>query len=531
MKKNKKKNKIARRIVLSTLTFSSLLGVGLSLSSISGFDLKEENLVNNQEVNEVSESANNIDTKSQKTALIRKPGVNFSDYYPFEIPFPPINTKVPQKHPFWDFFSINGTVNPETDSTVTFMITNVIYTNKGDNTSSGILSITAEISRWSDEAGVPQDGKINLTSRTTNMRSVTGSTNIVLNPTLKPITDVEYASDIVDLYVPNKTPLSFIVPINHIENAAGGTGFNSTIELNSSRPPVFDNTSGTLTVSATIKNYIDSRNNFVPASSGSFNHTIDVPGFKRIYGPTGFSTTSLASSTTPSVLLRNANADGLLSDELIKQFFGELKYPLTIKSSAPGNPLINSTELVPNKFFIKEANDKDGTVTVEITVKGGYYGYDNNGNLVPIRPNTSEQEQTFSFVVAGFSKFIEQADNTLIIVSAAIGGGVGFIALVVGLIFFIRFQKKKTEEIRKKKSMDDKLHSMSSKPKKGPEIANASMGPGPGGIAPGRPGAPGGPQAPGKYVPPTISVPKSNAPVVKRPSGPTATPPTPPTKK
>ena len=135
-----------------------------------------------------------------------------------------------------------------------------------------------------------------------------------------------------------------------------------------------------------------------------------------------------------------------------------------------------------------------------------------------MRPETPAAEQKFSFIVDGFSKFVDTSGDNLTLVIAGIGGGVAFIAIVIALIFFIRFQKKKNEQVRKKKSMEDKLYTMSNTPKKGPGIAN-SAGIAPGGTAPGR--APGGPQAPGKYVPPTISVPKSNAPVVKRPSAPT----------
>ncbi|MGL5640560.1 MAG: hypothetical protein ACRDCD_02840 [Mycoplasmoidaceae bacterium] len=520
MIKNKKKNKIARRILLSTLTFSSLIGVGLSLSSMNGFNSKEENLIDNQKNNEIIENNNNLISTRVETNLIQSPGVNFGDYYPFEIPIPAINTNVLDSHEFWNFFDIAGSVQPNKDG-VTFRVTSVSLTNNGSNERSGVITIQAIISKWTDGTTISNSNKP-LTLVVNNLRSVSGPTNIVANPNQKPLDNVEYASDIIE----QDRAIGFLVPRNHIVNAKNSI-FDSRFQLSTTKTPSFDNISGNLTIPATIGNYIDSSFRFVPESSGLFTRDVVIDGFKKIPGETKFvAKQPLASSTTPSVLLRSADSNGVLSERLIEQYFGEIVHPLTIKNNVGGS-LDPQTKVAPNGFVIEEAIDEEGAIRVRLSVTGGYYGFDSQNRLIPIRPNPDGSEQKFTITIGGFSKFIEPVDNTMTIVIASIGGGVGLIAVIIALIFIIRFQKKKSEEIKKKKMMDDKLHSMSSKPKKGPEIANASgMTPG-GGMAPGRPGAPGGPQAPGKYVPPTISVPKSNAPVVKRPSGPT----TPPVKK
>ncbi|MGL5246459.1 MAG: lipoprotein 17-related variable surface protein [Mycoplasmoidaceae bacterium] len=522
MIKNKNKNKTSRRIVLSTLAFSSLVGVGLSLGYMNGFNLQEENLVNNQEINKKIESVDNTNPRSLETALIKNPLATFENYYPFEIPIPALNTNVSANDPFWDFFAINGTIKPNVDS-VTFKIESVnLFNSPLQGGTPGSIIVNAEISRWVNDGGIIVTTPRKLRIQVNNLKFVEGPTTIIANPTVKPITNVQYASDFSN---PGDA-LTFLSPKNNITNSFD-PNFASKFESSRSQPPTFDNSSGLLNVTGVIRNYINSNGTYIPTSSGNFfSDTISIRGFKPIPGPTKFeSKQPLASSTTPSVLLRNADSSGVLSQNLQDQFFESLSNPLTFKDNT-SDALIPSTVLIPNGFVIKDANDTEGTIKVELTVKGGYYGFDDQNRLIPVRPTVGDEPQKFTFTVGGFNKFVEKVDNTMTIVIAGIGGGVAFIAVIIALVFLVRFQKKKSEQIKKKKSMDDKLYAMSSKPKKGPEIANATAGIAPGGMAPGRPG---GPQAPGKYVPPTISVPKSNAPVVKRPSGPT--PPTPPIKK
>lgn len=508
----KSKNKIARRIVLSTLTFSSLLGVGLSLNFINSIDLNEESLVNSNEINNFEEESV-PSTKATATAIVRKSGVNFSNYYPFEvIPDIKLDTPILPDDDFWNFFEIAGNIQPNV-SDVTFKVKRVSLDNKTSNTQSGIFSLTGEMSRWTDGTNI-SNSPTDFTIRVTGMRSVTDRTIVVHNTLERPKGDEEYASD--NLKESSLNPVRFITTTNGISSRVN-PDFDTTIAAGSDI--TFDNSNGSLTIPGIITNYVDVNGNYVKSPS---TQRVTINGFKRIDGPTEFKATENARLSRPSIIFETSNS-GVLNESLQEQFFGKLLNPLTVKNTS--GLLVPNTKVVNNGFVVSEPNDTEGTIKVTLTVTGGYYGYDNQNRLVPITPNSPSDTQTFSFIVGDIGKFVEKVDNTLTIVIAGIGGGVAFIAILVALIFFIRFQKKKNEEVRKKKSMEDKLYSMSSKPKKGPETSNSvGMAPG-GGMAPGM--GPG--SAPGKYVPPTISVPKSNAPVVKRPSGPV--PPAPPTKK
>ena len=106
MIKNKNKNKLARKIILSTLTFSSLVGVGLSALFTNGVNLKGEKLVNNQEISKIEEK--NIGTTrpappivNQTTTIDKKGADSFYNLrYPFELPIPTVGTSIAAGDPF-----------------------------------------------------------------------------------------------------------------------------------------------------------------------------------------------------------------------------------------------------------------------------------------------------------------------------------------------------------------------------------------------------------------------------------------------
>ena len=527
MIKNKNKNKLARKIILSTLSFPSLVGVGLSALFTNGVNLKEEKLVNNQEISKIEEK--NIGTTrpappivNQTTTIVKKEADSFYNLrYPFELPIPTVGTSIAAGDPFWNFFEIKNGF-PLDDTTTKFELKTINLANRAKGLQGGIYSFSGTLSKSKDSTGATVTIPVPLVVRVTGMRSVTAPTGISIVP-LDALDKYKYASDNTG-DAGNATRFLKVSNGIYSKVSVNSQTFDTTLDVLTPKI-TFNNKGGTLTIPAELRNYIDTDDSgkFMPSDSGPKpNTTTNISGFKQIPGPTRFvAKQPAASATNPTTLLKNAASDGSLSVEFQEQYF-TLENPLTITSE--DKPTIISTKLATNVdtgktgFVISEPDDTKGTLKVTVTVIGGYYG-EENGNLLPMRSNTPETiEQTFSFIVDGFANFVDNSGDNLTLVIAGIGGGVAFIAIVIALIFFIRFQKKKNEQVRKKKSMEDKLYTMSNTPKKGSGIAN-SAGIAPGGTAPGR--APGGPQAPGKYVPPTISVPKSNAPVVKRPSAPT----------
>ncbi|MGL4647555.1 MAG: lipoprotein 17-related variable surface protein [Mycoplasmoidaceae bacterium] len=498
MKIMKNKKKLSRNIILSGLALTTITGIlALSIDSFGSQPLASvEHNINK------SKSTRALPPTGTQTRITAIPaGTRSYNAYPFQLSTSGGETGFGN---IFDFIQVTGSANPtDPEVTTTFgtpTLTGVI----GTGTNSGIYTITVTIQPYYLASGVLSNQPLVQTVSVNDLMSLTAATTLrqIANPSKQDT----YASDEIqpgedNQYLAARKYVGMQNPIVSDNRNPNRSQFDSVLRITGVRA---DNLRGTLLINYSILNWVSSgggsgaAGTYEEGESKAQNASITIEGFKTVSGPTTLSPNEAISKITiPSDIV----GETFTNANQWNQYF-RLSNPLTARDA-------DNTALTRIKQVkVVQANDAEGTVEVELIVTGGYV----NDNNLPIEQSV---DATIFRTVGGFkTNIVVEQDLTAVYIG--IGGGVFGLIVIIVVVVLIMNQKKKNEAIKKRKSMEARLSQVGPGgiPKAGAPAAGAGMAPG---MAPGK----GGPGAgPGKYVPPTISIPKSNAPSAKRPSGP-----------
>ncbi len=514
MKTIKNKNKLSKKIMISSLALSSLVGISGYIYNIN----QTNNLEDTSKIETKEEKFADIGTKAVPTAITLKPlpgtGPGAMAYlpYPFEIDWTE-DTSLPVNNPkrygnFFDFFDLTGGVAWSNIRSISFG-QHTIQDAINNLPNAAIFSIPVQV-----RPHVSPEGELLNTAG--DVRPF--GAGLKSGPAITTVTPKEgvtdkgiYASDEVgkDPTTGRFVAEKYLLVSNPISTGSTDIAVKEKFDTHFEVTNVIaDNISGDLRIEYNIQNTFTTQETI--NGNGGYNNKVESgvriisDEFRTTRGPTRID----AITSTTSLIKPSSVPTGDWLDQAQMNNYFTLANVLNTDSLV--NP-VQSTFL--ERVKVTSHDDEKGTINVTAVVTGGYF----DSNSVPVRDDGEEHE--INLVVSGFLSAVEEVDNTLLFVGLGVGGGVFAIIIVVIIAIIMNIQKKKNIEAKKRKSMEDRLNMAGpggqKSVAKGPGVGMAPGAMAPGAMAPGA--TPGGPS---KYVPPTISVPKSNAPQAKRPSGP-----------